>query len=318
MKVPKKVISALQSEKRFLIATHINPDGDAIGSSLALSAALESMGKKTFVYSRDPVPWYYSFMPGHEKFISDLKMTEGYDPALILLDCNSPERSALENRSFGVSVIIDHHETERDFGDIRWVDSNAAATGVMIFFLLKSLGIAITKDMATNLYTSIAVDTGTFRYSNTRAEVLRAAAELIEAGAEPNVIADYLYETWSQKKFNLLVKNLNTLEIKNRIAITCVTREMFRKTGTKPEDTENFSNFPRMIESVAISAFFRELGNSVWKVSLRSKGNVNVAKIAEQFGGGGHRNAAGYKIEAGLDEAKEALLRAGRKAHHTF
>lgn len=315
MKVPKKIISALQAEKQFLIATHINPDGDAVGSSLALSAALESMGKETFVYSRDPVPWYYRFMPGYERFTSNLERDVGPDPVLILLDCNSPERAALQARPFRLSIVIDHHETERDFGDIRWVDGNAAATGVMVFSALKSLGITITKDMATNLYTSIAVDTGTFRYSNTTAGVLRAAAELIEAGAEPNVISDYLYETWSQKRFNLLVKTLNTLEIRNRIAVTYVTREMFRKTGTKPEDTENFSNFPRMIDSVAISAFFRELGNNAWKVSLRSKGEFNVAKIAEQFGGGGHRNAAGYKIEIGLDAAKEALIKAGRKSY---
>jgi phosphoesterase RecJ-like protein len=141
------------------------------------------------------------------------------------------------------------------------------------------------------------------------------SAELIESGAEPNLIADHLYETWDQKKFNLLVRTLNTLEIKHRVAVTHVTRDMLRKTGTRAEDTENFSNYPRMIDSVGISAFFRELGTSAWKVSLRSKGEVNVAKIAEQFGGGGHKNAAGYKAEGDLNSVKEALLKAGRKLY---
>ena len=138
-------------------------------------------------------------------------------------------------------------------------------------------------------------------------------AELVDAGAEPHLIADRLYETWPRRQFELLVMVLNTLEIKNNVAITYVTEEMFRKTGTKSGDTENFSNFPRMIDTVKISAFMRDTGNGAWKISLRSKGDVNVARIAEFLGGGGHKNAAGFRLEADLETARAALLKAARR-----
>lgn len=308
MRVPKKLVSVLKKEKKVLIAHHINPDGDAIGSALALAEALDSMGKETSIYSRDPVPGFYRFLPGYRKIISKKNILED-NPFLVLLDCNSPERAALEDYRFSTSVVIDHHETERDFGDMRWIDRKAAATGLMIFYLIKALGVRVTKEMATNLYAAIAVDTGTFRYSNTTPDVLRAGAELIEKGAEPNVISDYLYETWDRKRFSLLVLTLDTLHIENGLALMHVTEAMLTKTGSKAEDTENFSNFPRMINSVKISALFREVGRDLWKVSLRSKGNVNVARIAEVYGGGGHRNAAGFRIKADLETAKESLMR---------
>jgi phosphoesterase RecJ-like protein len=312
MKAPKRVLSAIKNDDTFLIATHISPDGDAIGSALALARALESMGKKVFVYDRDPVPKNYRFLPGHERFSNDIKKMTKADPVLVLLDCNSPERAAIERYSFRRSIIIDHHETETSYGDIRWVEKDAAATGLLVQSLIKYLGVKLTKDMAENLYTAISVDTGTFRYSNTSAGVLRAAAELIEAGAEPIIIAENLYETWDYNRFRLFLLSMNTLEKKDGVAITQVTRDMFRKTGTSSEDTEHFSNFPRKIDSVKMAAMFRELGRDEWKASLRAKGAVNVAKIAESFGGGGHKNAAGYTIKADIGSAKKALMRATR------
>lgn len=310
MKVPVEIITLLKKEEKFLIVTHINPDGDAIGSSTALSLALGSVGKETLLYDRDPVPKFYRFLPGYERFTNSISSLVTGHWSLILLDCNSPERAGIDNLTFKHSVVIDHHETERDFGDIRWMDTETAATGLMVFYLIKELGIKITRDIAINLYSAISIDTGTFRYSNTTPEVLRVGAELIEAGANPYYISNSLYETWSGGRFDLLIRALNTLEIRDDIAITTITKEMFIKTGTGPEDTENFSNFPRMIQSVRISALFREIDTGLWKVSLRSKGDVNVARIAELFDGGGHKNAAGYKIKADLESAKEALLKA--------
>lgn len=313
MKIPKKVVSVLKEEKNILIATHVNPDGDALGSSLALADALGALGKEVQIYSRDKTPPLYKFLPGHRRITSRVEAAMKNDPLLVLLDCNSRERAALMGYVFRKSVIIDHHETENDFGDIRWIDRSAAATGLMIYFLVKALGIALTKDIATNLYTAVAVDTGTFRYSNTKSDVLRAGADLIESGAEPHRIADYLYETWDRNRFSLLVMALDTLHIHNGLATTYITKDMFRKTITGFEDTENFANFPRMIDSVNVSAILREVESGVWKVSLRSKGSFNVAKIAEGFGGGGHRNAAGYRIRADLKSAKAALSRSYNK-----
>ncbi len=321
MKVPEDLLAFLHKGKQFFIATHISPDGDALGSSIALAMALESLGKKTIVYDKDSVPEFYKFLPGHERFtnsISSLKSSaEASEPArggqisnLILVDCNDLERIGLENLKFISSAVIDHHETGREFGDIKWIEPQAPATGMMIFYLMKELGIKITEEIATNLYSAIAIDTGTFRYSNTTPEILRIAAELIEAGAAPYYIAENLYETWSENRFRLLLKVLNTLEINNDIAITKVTLDMFRETGTTVEDTENFPGFSRMLRSIKISALFREIEKDHYKVSLRSKGKINVAKIAESFDGGGHRNAAGYKIRSDFKAAKEALLKA--------
>jgi bifunctional oligoribonuclease and PAP phosphatase NrnA len=313
MKIPKEVLTVLKEEKLFLLATHISPDGDAIGSALSLASALESLGKEVHVYNKDHVPEVYKFMPGYKRFKTGLKKVLPQGPVLLLLDCNSPERAALEEYSFRRSVVIDHHETERDFGDVRWVVPSAAATGLMIFYLIKAMKVPFTQEMCTNLYTAIAVDTGTFRYSNTSSGVLKASSLLIEGGANPARIAEQLYDRWENNRFALLTMALHNLEIRDGIAVMHITNDMFLKTGTSPEDTENFSNFPRMIRTVNISALFRDMGNGFWKASLRSKGDVNVAKIAEFYGGGGHKNAAGFKIRGSLKSVKEKLFHAATK-----
>ncbi len=310
MIVPPKLLSFLKEKEKFFIATHISPEADAIGSSIALSMALEFLGKVTVLYDKDPVPKLCHFLPAHEKFTNIIPPSITSDFVLILVDCNTLKRAGIEGLTFKYSAVVDHHETEEDFGDVRWVVPKAAATGMMIFYLIKGLGITITRDMATNLYSAIAIDTGTFRYGNTTAEVLRIAAQLVDAGAQPAYISDNLYERWSQERFALLIMALNTLEVKGNIAITFVTREMYKKTGATPEDTENFPAFSRIMKDIKVSAFFREMDNNYWKVSLRSKGDINVALVASLFKGGGHKNAAGYVVRSDFESAKEFLLKA--------
>jgi phosphoesterase RecJ-like protein len=313
MKTPEEILSVIKKEDFFLIASHLDPDGDALGSSLGLSIALESIGKKTFVYNRDPLPEFYRFMPGCNKIKSNFKNILKKNPVLILLDCNSPERAAIEGYRFKTSLVIDHHETQKDFGDIRWIDYNAAATGMIVFSLIKELGITFTKNIATNLYIAIAEDTGTFRYNNTTAKVLATSAELVGYGAVPGIISENLYESWDRKRFDLLVMALNNLEIKNEVGIMHITKDMFKKTGTSSKDTENFSNYSKMVKTVKISTLIRETGSGVARISLRSKGNVNVAKIAELYGGGGHKNAAGFKTKSDIYEIKKSLFKEYRK-----
>ncbi|MBE0427044.1 MAG: bifunctional oligoribonuclease/PAP phosphatase NrnA [Nitrospirae bacterium] len=310
MKVPPDLLSFLKEEDNFIIATHIDPEPDAIGSSIALSIALERLGKKTVLYDRDNIPEIYRFLPGCEKFTNSISSLNTSHLPVILLDCNTLERAGIKNSSFRLTAVVDHHETEQTYGDIKWIEPEAAATGIMVFYLLKDLGIKITEDIALNLYSAIAIDTGTFRYSNTTSEVFRISAELVEAGAKPAYVAHSLYETWSEHRFALLIMALNTLDIKDSLAITFVTKQMFKQTGTKPEDTENFANLPRVMKNIKIAAFFRELNDNHWKVSLRSKGDINVASIAKGFNGGGHKNAAGFEIKASLESGKEALLKA--------
>lgn len=317
MRVPDELISFLKNEKKFFIATHIDPEGDALGSSLALSMALEVLDKETILYERDPVPEFYHYLPGQDRFKRSIQsLTSISDLPLILLDCNTLERAGLEGLKFKSSAVIDHHEAETGkggdsglFGDIKWIVPEAAATGILVFYLIKEMGIKITREMAINLYSAIAIDTGTFRFGNTTAEVLRIGAELAEAGASPVYISNRLYETWSKERFALFSMTLNTLEIKDSVAITYVSQEMYKKTGTGPQDTENFPSFPRIIKDIKVSVFLRELEDKSWKVSLRSKGDFNVAHIAYRMGGGGHKNAAGFVIKSDLGSAKDTLLK---------
>lgn len=311
--VPPEILTLLKQEKKFIIATHIDPDGDTLGSALALGAALEAIGKKTILYNSEPIPALYNFMPGIERFICSYPDSENPLPALLVLDCNEAARAGLAKIRFRHSTVIDHHETKRSFGDIKWIEPYAAATGLMVFHIIKELGAEMTKDMATNLYTAIAVDTGTFRYSNTDSAALRISAELVDAGADLSAVSENLYQAWTDGRFRLLVMALDTLDVAGDIVITHVTRDMFASTGTTPADTDNFSNFPRMMKSTKISAFLRETDEGRWKASLRSKGAVNVAKVAEIFNGGGHKNAAGFTIKADLKTVKEELLKAVRK-----
>jgi phosphoesterase RecJ-like protein len=298
----------------FLIATHVGPDGDALGSAIALSLGLESVGKRSALYCKDGVPDLYRFLPGSDRASDSLDPSYVKEKALILLDCGTPDRAALEGVAFGHSAVIDHHETPSDFGDARWVDPRMPATGLMVFELLKAMGVEITAGIATNLYAAVAIDTGTFRFPNTNSDVLRAAAELVEAGAEPGAIAESLYSTWSRNKFNLLCMNLSTIEVEGPISMTIISEGMFRATETTSYDTENFVNFPLLIRDIRISAFLREVDQDEWKVSLRSRGDINVAKVAEQFQGGGHRNAAGCTVSGDLAAIKKKLLQAFKAA----
>lgn len=304
------MIKSLREWDDFVVATHLSPEGDALGSVLALTMVLRALGKRAVPFEADPVPEFYMFLPGIRDIVSSLDGIAG--KTLLLLDCNEPERAGLMDMNFDRSIVIDHHVTEKGFGDVKWIDPNASATGSMIFSLIKDLGVELTKDIAVNLYAALAVDTGTFRYGNTKAGDLEDAAELVRAGADPGMIAEQIYSTWSTARFKLLMGALGTLEEHGGLAIITVTAEMFRSTGARQEDTENFSNFSRMMRDTKVSAMFREAGPGVYKVSLRSRGGYDVAAVAEGFGGGGHRNAAGYRVRGSLDEVKQKLIAAFR------
>ncbi|GAB4389245.1 MAG: bifunctional oligoribonuclease/PAP phosphatase NrnA [Thermodesulfovibrionales bacterium] len=304
----REIISFLSENDGFLIATHVNPEGDALGSAIALAMALESMGKKAWVFEKDPIPDFYGFLPGSERVLHSLDSLKPSSLCLVLVDCNTPMRAGLQGGAFRRSAVIDHHETEGRFGEAKWIDPKAPATGLMIYDLVREMGVEITRDMAVNLYTAIAVDTGTFRYRNATPAAMRAAADLAERGADPGAISEKLYESWSEARFRLLCMTLGTLEIRDGMAMITVTREMLKRTGTTALDTENFTGFPRLIRDASLSAFFREDEDGAWKVSMRSKGQLNVARIAEAFGGGGHKNAAGYTISGDLASAKERLF----------
>lgn len=312
---PAELTEFLKESDDFLIATHISPDGDGIGSSTALSMLLKILGKKTLVLIKDPFPSSYLFLPGTADFLSfkDYIDSGHKSENLILVDCNETKRVGIDAsgfswRNFSKTAVIDHHETTNEsFGDINWIVPEAPATGLMIYHLIKQMGVKITSEMAINLYTAISFDTGNFRYENTTSDVFRAAADLIEAGAKPHIIYSSLFEKWTFNRFNLLLSVMGSLELDDGLAIAAVTSEMLAETSSTEDDTESFVSFPRILDEVKVSAIIREANENYCRVSLRSKGGVDVAKIAEAFGGGGHKNAAGFRIKADLEILKKNL-----------
>ncbi|MBF0520480.1 MAG: bifunctional oligoribonuclease/PAP phosphatase NrnA [Nitrospirae bacterium] len=332
MNPPENLIKEIQAAQRFYIVPHVFPDGDAVGSALALAEALESLGKEVSVKSRDPLPIQYRFMQKAERFSNDFNFPEAQSSVLIIEDCNTLERTGIKDVKFKKTLVIDHHllgdgDYETDtlattveadkvhFSDAHWIVSKSPATGLLIYHLLNALSVKITESMAENIYLAISFDTGTFRYSNTTADSLAVSAKLIDLGVSASYIADKLYNNWSEAKFLLFKQMMSTIEVHlASVSVAVVTDSMFKETGALGEDTENFVNFPLMVDSVKVSVFFREYSPQKWKVSLRSQGGINVATVAGNFGGGGHKNAAGYRISGTLDEIKGMLLEKLKKA----
>ncbi|HEY7534698.1 MAG TPA: bifunctional oligoribonuclease/PAP phosphatase NrnA [Thermodesulfobacteriota bacterium] len=316
----EKIISVISVGKRFLITSHENPDGDAIGSMLALGLALEHLGKEIVYYNNDGVPLLLRFLPYAEKVISSLDDIDGDFSATFIVDCTDASRVGEKFVDFkkrgrcGVAIIIDHHKTSKPSADLYILNPKASSTGMIIYSLLKTLSLQITPEIGKNLYTSILVDTGSFRYSNTIPEAFEIAGELVELGVKPWEISQALYESEPLGKIKLLGYVLPTLEITDdgHIASVVVKNDMFKATGTSKEDTEGFVNFPRSINGVEVAVLFREEEPSEdvlrWKISLRSKGRVNVAQIGEKFGGGGHERAAGCLIYGTLPEVKQMVF----------
>jgi phosphoesterase RecJ-like protein len=329
----ERIVEVVREGKRFLITSHENPDGDALGSMLGLGLALEMAGKEVVLYNKDGAPGVLQFLPSSERINSSLTSIQGTFDCVLILDCTDTSRVGDEFEQFiasgrcGTKVIIDHHLTNKPSADLYLLNPEASSTGMIIYSLLKTLSLKITPEVAKNLYATIVVDTGSFSYSNTTPETFRVAADLVESGANPWEISRAIYESESLGKLKLLGVALPTLEVSEdgRIAWLFVSGEMFRKTGTSREDTEGIVNFPRSIKGVQVAMLFREEGpvreegpardnGTRWKVSLRSNGEVNVSEIAEKFGGGGHKRAAGCLVTGTLADVRHRLIKSINEA----
>ncbi len=311
---PSEIITILSGAKRVLLATHIYPDGDALGSQLALGRVLEALGKEVYLYGEEPVGHLYDFLPCCEKIRTEVPPPGGFDCA-VSVDCADPKRlgaardELLAHHPF---VMIDHHQGHQPFGDLRWVDPGRSATGEMIYDLARALGAEIPYEAAFCLYTALVSDTGSFMYPATSAHTLEVASVLVGLGVKPAEVAGRLFDNYTLNRLHLLRLVLDSLELhgKQRIALIQATRQMFEQTGTVPADTENFINYPRSLAPVKVAALIKESRDNVVSVSLRSKGrDCDVAQVAGEFGGGGHRNAAGFKLRGGeVGKVKAELL----------
>jgi phosphoesterase RecJ-like protein len=304
-----QVVELIESKRRFMITSHVRPDGDSTGSSLALYWTLKALGKEPCVIMRDPIPYAYRELPGAQEIIVRPAVDEAFDAAFVI-ECSDIDRPALPGLEKQFVVNIDHHSTTVSFGQINWIDSTAAAVGEMIYNLCKALGVTVNQPIAECVYTALLTDTGSFHYANTTERTFKIASELVRRGARPAHIARALYDSQPYTKIKLLGVVLSTLQRDEtgRIAWVAMTRDMMSSVGATEDDLDGIVSHPLSIEDVEAVAFFKELQPGHFRISLRSKGGVDVSKIAERFGGGGHKNASGCAISGKLEMAEQHIL----------
>lgn len=310
----KEIIETIKTGRRFLITAHMKLDGDALGSELTLLALLKGLGKEAVVYNQDPTPANYLFLPGAEEIVHALPPPETFEAAF-LLDCSELERvgdEAPKIKTIPRLVNIDHHVSNGGFCAVSFIDPNASSTGEMIFRLLQAMEADISPEMATNLYTAILTDTGGFRYGNTGAAALKAAGCLVAKGASPQWISENIYENFSMAKIRLMARAMQSLsfDCDGRVGSLTILQKDFQETEALPEHTEGLVDLPRSVAGVEVSILYTEMPENRFKVSMRSKGGKDVARIAAEFGGGGHVNAAACRIEGDIVTVKRRLLAA--------
>ncbi len=305
-KTIRAILDVIRAHRRFLVASHESPDGDAVASTLALALALRGMGKEVVAFNRDGAVSPFDFLPGADTIVDTLDGEDEFEVGFVL-DAGELRRAGTDLRDrCRVLVNIDHHPCSEDFGEHYFVDEEACSTGVLVYRLLKAGGLPITREIATNIYTTILADTGSFRYSNADPEAFRVAAEMIGSGLDAWEIASRLYETQPQQRLRLLGAALQTLTVSRcgRYASISVSCAMLEDAGAGPEHTDGFVNYPRSIEGVEVAIFFREIAPGNYKVGFRSKGAVDVGALARELGGGGHHNAAGATVCGSLEEVR--------------
>ncbi len=306
------IAQELKNNERFLLATHVNPDGDAIGSLGALALVLEGMGKQVVAYCQDEVPEFLRFLPYADRIVREISGLDRFEVAVVL-DCGAFDRigSAVEVLQLvGKIIHIDHHSSSGDFGQLNLVRPECSSTAEILYEIFQAIPVSLTPEVAENIYTAILTDTGSFRFANTTARTLAIAAEMVSLGVAPEKVAGEIYDSMSPERIELLARSLNTLTLRSngRVAAMHVSRRMLEETGTSFIDTDGFVNYPRAISSAEIAIFFREMDADEVNVSLRSRAGLDVAEFARVHGGGGHHNAAAFRLGGSLSEVVEKVL----------
>ena len=303
------ILDTFRAHKRFVVTAHSRPDGDAIGSSLALAEILEQLGHVVDVIFADPVPDVYSTLPNVGRIRQAARAGEDQSP-VIILECDSIQRTGLLGLEGRLVINIDHHSSGRPYGAVNWIDENACAVAAMIYRIALAAQVTVTPSMATCLYTSVLSDTGSFTYPGTSAETFDLAHALVLKGASPSKIARDVLFSSPLSKIKLLGAALSKLECDGPIAWSWVTQKDLDMAGADSEDCEGVVNYLIGIVGVESAVFLRELPSvNQFRLSIRSKGRVNVALVAETFGGGGHRTASGCTIEGPLADVTGRILK---------
>lgn len=304
----------IQQTKSVLIVAHIDPDGDSLGSLLAMTSFLKEMGKDVYPIITDEIPQKYSFLKGIDEIPDKYDENELKIDTAILLECpnqnriNGPAKYILDNCKI---INIDHHRDNKIKGDFNWVDSSKSSVGEMLYEYFEYIDFQLSKEIAEYLYVAILTDTGRFRFTSTSSRTLQVASRLIDFGADPRKITDMIYYEMEPAAVVLTGKVLNSVEYMydNKLCIMTLNRKMVADSGSKKSDAEGLVDFTMFGKGVKIGVFLKEVNDHQTKVSFRSKNDLDVAEIASQYGGGGHKNAAGCSIDLSLSETKEKLIK---------
>jgi len=303
-----RICGELRGRQRFLLTSHVRPDGDSIGSQLALAYALDRLGKQVRIVNHDAATPGLQAFPGVNSIeIGD--RVEGDFDAAVVLECGDLSRTGVEGLDRFFLINIDHHPGNTMFGAINWFDQSAAACGEMVFDIVRGLGVGLTTEIATHIYVAILTDTGSFHYSSISPRTFDICRQALEAGIDPVGIARTVYDSNNVGKLKLFGAVLSSIQVDDsgRLAVIYMDREMARKCGGTYDDTEGLINLPLTVKEVQAVAFFKEWDNGEYRVSLRSKGEIDVCQVAKQFGGGGHKNAAGCTVPGSYAQARQVI-----------
>ena len=300
-----QLADAIRTRQRFVITSHVRPDGDAIGSSLAMAFALRDLGKEVRVVSHDPPPAPMTVFPG----VSDIEVTQHVDDpgdAVIVMESGDLKRTGVGGLDRGFVINIDHHLGNTMYGALNWFDVSAAACGEMVFDLVQELGLPLTKEIATHVYIAILTDTGSFHYSSISPRTFDIARQCMEAGVDPPAVARSIFDSNNLGRLKLFGAVLSKMELDptGRLATVYVDHKLASDCGGTYEDTEGLINLPLTVKEIQAVVFFKENGPDDWRVSMRSKGDVDINAVAKQFGGGGHKNASGCSAAGPIAELK--------------
>jgi len=305
----------LEAARCVLVGTHVDPDGDALGTQLAFGAYLRQLGKRVVLLRDSDIPEKYGFLDGIDGIVLDAEQTQMPDvDTVLILECPTPDRlGAVRCRipDNARTVLIDHHRNTELFADINWVDSSYSSVGEMTWEYLEAAGFTLTPEIAEHLYTAVLTDTGRFRYESTTPRTMKCAGELIAAGANPQKICDLVYYNMRPALMKLMGRVLNSVEYHHddRICVLSLDHSMLAETGTDESDSEGLVDYTLFNRGVVAGALLKEVDDKHTRVSFRSNNHINVSEIAARFGGGGHYNASGCTLPWGMTKSKEEVIR---------
>ena len=307
---PAALLDAIARGRRFIVTSHQRPDGDAVGSAVAMALALRALGRLATVVMDAALPAFLQPFPGADAIVVTTEVTDRVD-AVLVMECSTLARCGVAGLDRSPVINIDHHPGNARYGAVNWIDEGAAACGELVFTLIDTLGVPLTPEMATHLYLAILTDTGSFHFSHLTPRTYELAGRAVAAGADPQWIARTHYDSSSLARVRIFGAVLNgmTMHADGRVALLTITQALARELGGTYDDTEGLINFPLTVKDIQAVAFFKEMGPGDWRVSLRSKGPVDTGRIAKQFGGGGHVNASGCAWTGSIADGHDTFAR---------